>query len=301
MELRHAKYFLAVAEELNFTRAAQKVGIGQPPLSQQIRALEREIGAPLFRRTRLGAELTEAGLSFLPEARAMLGQAERALQAARRGGRGELGRLRVGFTNSAAFVPGVPQSVRSFRSAYGDVEVFLVEAATTELLRQLGENELDAAFVRLGRKNTEDTRIQTLGEEPMRIVLPSGHAGAKSKALPLSAIKNEPFVLFPRQAGFSLFDEIIRACWESGFEPNLGQEAPQMSSAVNLVAAGLGVSLAPASMSRVGVDSVRYVPIAGAAPKVRLALATRLDERSLIVRNFAAIALGACLRGHEDR
>lgn len=289
MELRHVKYFLAVAEELNFTRAAEKVGIGQPPLSQQIRALEHEIGAPLFRRTRLGAELTEAGLSFLPEARAMLEQADRALQAARRGGRGELGRLRIGFTSSAAFIPVVSQSIRGFRRAYGSVELSLVEASTTELLRQLSEDELDAAFVRLGQKNPEGVVVQTLGEEPMCMVLPTGHAAARSRAVPLSAMRSEPFVLFPRSAGFSLFDEIIRACWEAGFEPALGQEAPQMSSAVNLVAAGLGVSLAPASMSRVGVEGVRYVAVAGHAPRVRLALVTRLDETALTVRNFAAI------------
>jgi DNA-binding transcriptional LysR family regulator len=289
MELRHVRYFLAVAEELNFTRAAEKIGIGQPPLSQQIRTLEREVGAPLFRRTRLGAELTEAGISFLPEARAMLAQAGRALEAARRGGRGELGRLRVGFTSSAAFIPAVSQSLRTFRRDYDQVDVSLVEAGTTPLLEQLAANTLDAVFIRLGHKDPEGYRVQTLAREPMCIVLPAGHPSSRMRTLSLAALRNEAFVLFPRTAGFSLFDEIIGACWDAGFEPALGQEAPQFSSAVNLVAAGMGVSLVPASMSRMGVNGVKYIPVGGRAPAVRLALATRVDEKAVTVRNFMSI------------
>lgn len=290
MELRHIRYFLAVAEELNFTRAAEKVGIGQPPLSQQIRDLEREVGAPLFRRTRLGAKLTEAGEAFLPEARATLGQATRALQAARRGARGETGRLRLGFTGSAAFIAAVPQAIRAYQRIYAAVELSLIEAGTTQLLEQLTAHELDAAFIRLGQADPEGFMVRTLATEELRIALPVGHPLPGKRALPLSSLRGETFILFPRKAGLSLFDEIAGACRAAGFEPALGQEAPQFSSALNLVAAGLGISLVPASMTRVRVHGVRYCAIAGRAPRARLALATCGGEQAVTVRNFLAVA-----------
>ncbi|MBE7158720.1 MAG: LysR family transcriptional regulator, partial [Rhodospirillales bacterium] len=143
MELRHVRYFLAVAEELNFTRAAAKVGIGQPPLSQQIRSLEHELGTPLFRRLSHGAELTDAGLAFLPEARVLLAQAGWAARAARRGAQGQVGRLQLGFTGSAAFCSVVPDSLRVFRRKFPEVELALEEAPTTALLERLHGGHLD--------------------------------------------------------------------------------------------------------------------------------------------------------------
>ncbi|MEK1903381.1 MAG: LysR family transcriptional regulator, partial [Rhizobium sp.] len=171
MELRHLRYFIAVAEELNFTRAARKVGIGQPPLSNQIRDLENEIGAPLFRRLSNGAELTEAGGAFLPEARAILLQAEQAKQSAIRAARGQSGRLRVGFTSSAVFHPVVPAIVNAFREKYAAVEFSLEEAPTTQLLERLDGEELDAVFIRPGSGDELQARCQLLAEDPMVIVL----------------------------------------------------------------------------------------------------------------------------------
>ena len=288
MELRHVKYFLAVADELNFTRAAARVGIGQPPLSQQIRSLEQEVGQPLFLRTRTGAELTAAGVAFLPLARDLLAQAERALQAARSGGQGEIGQLRVGFTSSAAFIPAVPQSLRAFRRAYDRVSVQLLEAATNLLLDALAEERMDAAFIRLGPTDPEGVEVRTLLRERMRIVLPDEHR-LRGRSLPLSAMKGEAFILFPRQSGPSLFDGIVQACRDAGFEPRLGQEAPQMLSAIKLVAAGMGVSLVPDSISKSGLGGVRYATISGPAPYVRLALAVRPGQRSPIVHNFVSV------------
>ena len=293
MELRHVRYFLAVAEELNFTRAALKVGIGQPPLSQQIRALEREVGAPLFRRLSHGAELTEAGQAFLPEAHTLLAQAERALHTARRGAQGRAGRIRVGFTGSAAFCPVVPGALRAFGEQYPAVELCLEEANTSLLLKHLLDRQLDAAFIRPGRVNPGGVRVRALGQEAMVAAVPAGHGLTKGKTLALSALAREPLVLFPRSAGASLFDEIVNACRQAGFEPLLGQEAPQITSVANLVAAGLGVSVVPASIAQIQVAGVTYVPIRGPTPTARLALATRLDERSTIVRRFVALVDGA--------
>jgi DNA-binding transcriptional LysR family regulator len=288
MELRHIRYFLAVAEELNFTRAARKVGIGQPPLSNQIRDLENEIGAPLFRRLPGGAELTEAGRAFLPEAKTMLAQADHAKRAAIRAARGELGRLRIGFTGSAVFNPIVPAAINGFRRRYGDVELVLEEAYTTRLVERLHAEELDAVFIRPGGTDPENVRSHFLDEEPMMIVLPSGHPHADAKMLPLDALADEPFVLFPRAAGVRFFDDIITACRRCGFEPILGQPAPQITSIANLVAVELGVSVVPAAIARIRVPGVSYIPIAGEAPKARLTLVTRRDERAVTVRNFTA-------------
>ncbi|MGV1759257.1 LysR family transcriptional regulator [Rhizobium sp. A22-96] len=291
MELRHLRYFLAVAEELNFTRAARRIGIGQPPLSNQIRDLEDEIGAPLFRRMPHGVELTEAGQVFLPEARTIVAKAGEAKALALRAARGELGRLRVGFTGSAAFSPIVPSSVRSFRRAYPEIDLTLEEAHTTRLLERLGAEELDAVFIRPGHADPPAFRSHALGEEAMVIALPSGHPLAEAESLPLSSLADEPFVLFPRTAGPSLFDGIIAACRQAGFEPILGQIAPQITSIANLIAVELGVSVVPSAVAQIRVPGVTYVPIAGNGPVARLTLATRRDERSAVVQNFIARVL----------
>jgi DNA-binding transcriptional LysR family regulator len=288
MELRHLRYFLAVADELNFTRAARVIGIGQPPLSNQIRDLEEEVGTPLFRRLPHGAELTEAGLAFLPEVRAILAKAEHAKKSALRAAKGELGQLRVGFTGSAAFSPIVPAAVRSFRRSFPDVELILEEAPTTHLLERLAAEELDAAFIRPGNKDPEGFRTVSLGEEKMLAALPSGHQLAAAESLPLSALAAEPLVLFPRSAGHGFFDGIVEACRKAGFEPTLGQVAPQITSIANLVAVELGVSIVPATLAQIRVPGVTYLPIAGEAPVARLALAARRNERSAIVQNFLA-------------
>lgn len=290
MELRHLRYFLAVAEELNFTRAARKVGIGQPPLSNQIRDLENEIGAALFRRLSNGAELTAAGEAFLPEARAILAQAEQAKQSAMRAARGQSGRLRVGFTSSAVFNPVVPAIVNAFREKYAAVQFGLEEAPTARLLERLEGEELDAVFIRPGSGDEPQVRCQLLAEEPMVIVLPARHRLSEAQTLRLDELAGERFVLFPREAGAGFFDDIIAACRRAGFEPVLGQSAPQITAIASLVAVGLGVSVVPKDMAEIKVPGVRYITISGEAPTARLALATRRDERSPIVRNFLAQA-----------
>ncbi|WP_434030926.1 LysR family transcriptional regulator [[Pseudomonas] boreopolis] len=294
MELRHVRYFLLVAEEANFTRAAERAGIGQPPLSQQIRALEREIGTPLFRRTPRGAELTEAGLAFLPEARALARQAEAAVEAARRGGQGLRGTLRVGFTASAAFVGAVPEAIRQFVAASPEVAVSLVEAETRALLERLSAGELDVALTRLGRIEPPGVAVTHLLDEPMAVAVSHAHPLARRKTVPLAALAEEPLVMFPREAGASLYDEIIATCWKAGLEPRIGQQAPQFSSALNLVAAGLGMTLVPASMAQVQSMGVRYLAIRGESPRVRLSLCVRPREGSLIVARFARMVRERC-------
>jgi DNA-binding transcriptional LysR family regulator len=291
MELRHIRYFLAVAEEQNFTRAAKKVGIGQPPLSQQIRALEHELETPLFHRLSRGARLTSAGKAFLPEARLIVQQAERAKRMALLGAKGQVGQLRIGFTSSAIFRPIVPAIVRAFHEHHPEVELALTENDTTQLLQLLGDNKLDVVFIRPGRRDPELADIYRFKDESSMAVLPSTHALTKRRTIRLSALSNEPFVIFPRTAGASLFDELIDACRRSGFDPLIAHEAPQISSAPNLVSAGLGVSIVPASIAaQIQVRGVVYLPIVGESPAFGLALAIRLKEKSAAVQNFRKLA-----------
>lgn len=291
MELRHIRYFLAVANERHFTRAATRLGIGQPPLSLQIKDLEREVGAALFHRVPHGAELTEAGKAFLDGVREMPLLAERATMAARRAARGETGALRVGFTASAAFNVVVSSAIRAFRRAYAGVHLTLEEANTTPLVAGLHEGSLDAVFLRPGAPGSDRFQLRMLSEEPMVVALPERHPIAARKEIDLAMLKDEPFLLFARAAGPTLYDVIVGACEKAGFEPKIGQIAPQLASLLNLVAAELGVSIVPASMSQLRVKGVAYRQIAGQAPIARLALAYRRGETSPVVRNFIARAI----------
>ncbi|MGI4856696.1 MAG: LysR family transcriptional regulator [Janthinobacterium lividum] len=286
MELRHLRYFLAVAQEASFTRAASRLGLGQPPLSQQIKQLEQELGVRLFRRTSHGVVLSDAGRAFEPEAQRVLDDTQRAMRAAQRAGRGETGILRVGFTGSAAFNAVVPDSIRRFRTAYPKVELTLEEATTAHLLQSLQESRLDAAFIRPGASLTAELDLHPLPDEAMKIVVPSDHPLACRARAALAELTNEPFVLFPREIGLSIRETVLEACVAAGFTPRLGQEAPQISSVINLVAAALGVSIVPAAIAKVRVDGVRYLDIIGDAPRARLAVATRSGGAEATVVNF---------------
>ena len=291
MELRHIRYFLAIAREGNFTRAAASLGIGQPPLSLQIKDLEREVGALLFHRVPHGAELTPAGQAFLTVVDGIPALAERGIRFAQRAHRGEAGVLRVGFTASSAFNLVVPGTLRAFRRAYPGVELLLEEANTTRLADGLDSGTLDIAFLRPEGASSKAFSLRTLSEEPMILALPMAHAAAGEDEVSLAGLMNDPFILFPRSVGPILHDTITGTCRKAGFEPRVEQEAPQISSILSLVAAELGVSMVPASMSQLHIAGLAFREIKGLAPLARLALAYRRGNTSMMVRNFMAVAL----------
>ncbi|WP_102225722.1 LysR family transcriptional regulator [Acidimangrovimonas sediminis] len=287
MDLRHLRYFLAVAEELNFRRAAEKLGMAQPPLSSQIHDLEDEIGVPLFRRVPKGAELTEAGAAFLSAVPAVFDRLEAAVRIAQRGGRGEVGQLRVGYTGSASFNQIVPRSLREFRRAYPNVELSLEELNSTQLLEQLGRQRLDAAFIRPGDgAPMPGVDVMALDEEPMMVVVPAAHRLAARYAVELAELRDEEFIMFSRALGPGLYDSVVEGCRRAGFEPKVTQVAPQITSIANLVAVELGVSLVPAQVASRSIPGIAFLPIAGTAPVARLSLATRSEDRSVVTRNF---------------
>jgi DNA-binding transcriptional LysR family regulator len=292
MELRHLRYFIAVAEERHITRAAERLGIQQPPLSLQIRALETELDVQLFRRKPRGVELTQAGAALLDDARAILGQVDHAVSAVRRTARGEEGRVGLGFTSSASLHPFVSRAIRAFGEAYPRVGLTLEESGTAELVEALHQQRIDAAFVRSPIGEAPGIAVQPLLEEEMVAALPEGHAltaTANAGPLPLMDLSGETFILYRRPLGPGLYDAIIAACQRTGFSPRIGQAAPRMLSTLSLVAAGLGVTLVPASMQRLRVDGVAYRRLDEAPLMAPLNLAHRRDERSPAAQRFIAL------------
>ena len=294
MELRHLRYFVAVAEERHVTRAAKRLGIQQPPLSQQIRALETELEVQLFRRKPRGVELTQAGEALLAEARVILDRVAHATSAARRAARGEAGRIGVGFTSSASFHPFVPRVIRAYRETHPLVALSLEESGTAELVEGLRAERIDAAFVRSPIGSPAELTVHSVLEEEMVAVLPAGHHLADSATairMPLAELAAETFILYRRPLGPGLYDAIIAACQRAGYSPQIGQEAPRMLSTLSLVAAGLGVTLIPASMQRLRVDGVAYRRLDHAADLVApLNLAYRRGESAAAARRFIALA-----------
>lgn len=300
MELRHLRYFVAVAEECHFTRAAERLGIGQPPLSQQIRQLEAEIGAPLFHRRPRAIALTDAGASLLQDARQILDSAQQALTRTQRVARGEAGALRIGMINSAPFHPFVPRAIRDFGQRYPEATLSLEENSTPVLAAAVAGGDVDVAFVRPLLGNDASLAEEALFDEDMLVALPLGHALARFQSLSLWSLAGERFVLFPRDVGAGLYDEIIATCRQAGFSPQVAQETSQVTSIVNLVAAGLGVSLVPASMQQVHSEGVIYRPIAGEAPRARMHLIYRRDGATNIVRNMVALAQALVAEGMQQ-
>ena len=286
MELRHIRYFVAVAEEKNFTRAAARLGIAQPPLSQQIKDLEAELGSTLFRRVPQGAELTATGQAFLEEAHAVLAATNRAIKAAEKAARGEQGRLRLGFTPSAPYNSLVTRAIRDFMHTYPAVSVEPCEANTATLLDRLRDGTVDAAFLRSGSNDSFYPNTLLVEDEPLVAVLPNAHRYAALPEVALAALAADPLVIFPRVIGPTLYDIIITACEEAGFEPRFGQEAPQIGSVVNFVAAGFGFAIVPTAIRQIKVEGVTHVAFSGRKPRANLSCAWRKEERSAVVLNF---------------
>ncbi|GAB2871444.1 LysR family transcriptional regulator [Pseudoduganella ginsengisoli] len=294
MELRHLRYFLAVAEELSFTRAAERLHIGQPPLSQQIQALEQEVGARLFERSKRWVRLTEAGKLFLRDARQILAQSEQAIVTARRAQRGEAGELRVGFTFSTPFTPLFAQVIRQYRQLYPHVALTLHEMATLHQLDALEGRKLDLGFVRPPEVTLPDGIAMTmLREDPLVLILPADAPLARRRTIHVSDLQGMPFVMYPKEAGTGIYHQIFRLCRAAGFVPQIAMEAGEASTIIGLVAAGLGVSVLPQPFDRIRMKGVAYRPLADSAATTSLLLAQRKDDASPLVAAFVALAKAA--------
>ena len=297
MDLRHLRYFIAVAEEGHITRAAERLGLQQPPLSQQIRAMEKELDVQLFRRKPRGVDLTDAGRALLDDARDVIARVDLALATARRTARGEQGRIAVGTTSSSPFHPVVLRVIRTFREANPRVSMALEEGNGSQLHEALRMEKIDVAIIRSHRSAPPEPTLETLLEERMVIALPASHPLARTKGkgkdsgLPLKALADQTFVIYTQQVWPGLYEPIVSACSAAGFSPKVGQLTPRVLSAVNLVAAGLGVTIVPASLQRLHMDGLSFRPIRG-RPQIMapLNLVFRRGETSAVVRRFVELA-----------
>jgi DNA-binding transcriptional LysR family regulator len=288
MELRALRYFVTVAEELHFGRAARRLSMTQPPLSQAIRGLERELGVRLLERTRRKVALTHSGAAFLDEARATLLRAAKAVAAAQRAERGEIGALAVGYIAATAYTL-LPLVLRDFSRGFPGVKLELREFTIPQQFEALRRGEIHVALLRPPVADAE-LASETIQQEPFVLALPAGHPLAALRRVPARRLAAEPFVMFPRQPGLVFHDLVMDFCLRAGFAPRVAQEANQTHTVVGLVSAGIGVALVPASTQRIGLAGVVYRPLREKTPSSRTAVAWRRLDSSPVVKAFLDVA-----------
>ena len=289
MDLRHLRYFIAVAEELHFRRAAERLNISQPPLSQQIKLLELELGTTLFERTNRRVTLTQAGRLFLPEARAVMRHAERAGEVARKAHRGELGELRIGFFPSAPLVPEVSRAIRAFRETYPGVQLVLNEVESSEQPVALLEEREDIALVRSMASPVVPVGLMSrvLVNEPLVVALRHDHPLNRIKgSLPIQALAEEQFVFYGDRMGTTLPRLVVELCNKAGFEPRIAQLANANTTMIGLVAAGLGIAIVPNALGRLVHADVRVRALARCKATVAVAVLTRAPKPTKLVKAF---------------
>ena len=288
MELRHLRYFVAVAEELHFGRAAMRLNLAQPPLSQQIRSLETELGVTLLRRTSRRVELTEEGRFFLDHARSTLRQAERAIEVVRAVGKGKLGRITVAFITSSLY-GAVPAILREFHLRHPGIEMDCREMNPSEQVEALRSGEIDLGFL---RTPLPDTDIETIPIASNRLILAvqDNHRLAGRKKVDLAEFATESFISFPHLFSPAYYDGIWNTCRAAGFSPRITQEAKECPTLLALVGAGLGVALIPDSLRSLQQGGVTYLELEVPSEPIHLALARRVGQNSPMVEAFLAIA-----------
>lgn len=296
MELRHLRYFLVVAEEGQFTRAASRLAMQQPPLSQQVRLLEEELGFDLFERLPRGVVLTEAGKAFAQDAQRILDSLQQSAEKAARIARGELGTISIGLTSSAGFHPLTMALIREFRRQHPNVGIDLTELNAAEINEQLLQGRVHLAFLRKPVARPPELSFRLLDEEPMMAVLPEDHPllarrRGRQPQIALSALAHENFILVRRPGAPGMYADIIAACRAAGFSPNVVREVPRMFSGINLVSAGLGVTLVPASMQQHHQSGVVYCRV-----REHHALAAPLTLGFPTALHSGAAGLGAASR-----
>lgn len=291
MDIRSLSCFIAVAEELHFRRAADRLNLTQPSLSQRIRLLEEEVGTALFERDRRHVALTPAGLAFLEPARKAVANVATAKAQAMRAVRGEIGRLRLGFT-VIAFYGDLPEAVRLFRSRFPDVTVELVEMNSPQLEAALMANEIDLGILHPPLAAAELT-VHPLRPLPLVLALPSSHRLAARSVVKVADLAEEPFLIAPRAIGPSIYDRIIALFDREGINPNIVQEVSPMTTLTGLVAAGAGLGLVTAGIATVVRPGVVFRPVRPTPPSLPVAAAWHGPRLSHVGQRFLEV-VAAC-------
>ncbi|HEX4510708.1 MAG TPA: LysR substrate-binding domain-containing protein [Burkholderiaceae bacterium] len=286
IELRHLRYFVAVAEDLHFTRAAERLHMAQPPLSQQIRALEAHLGVMLFARNRRTVTLTESGAALLPKARAMLAAVLALPEELQRVERGETGVLRIGFTSTLPLTRVLREVVSDHRRTSPEVSLRLLEMHTARQFEALRRAELDVGFVRYNERAPDGLALKVLRRDPLRLVVPVTHRLARRRTVSIADCRDEAFIGFPNSAGTGSGPLLERLCAQAGFEPRIAQEAGEATTQIGLVAVGLGLAVLPAPLEAVRMEGVRYIPLKDPGAMLVMSAATRANESSERVLRF---------------
>ena len=286
MELRHLRYFMTVAEELHFGRAAARLHMAQPPLSQQIRQLEAELGFALFYRTKRTVQLTEAGQLFLDDTRQIFRQLNRAVQRGQSASRGDVGQLAIGFVSSSMYNV-LPGMLQAFRTQVPGVTLTLAELTTDQQVQQLRHGQIDIGIM---RPPVEDDAFaqRLLLQESLVVALPAAHVLAHQSQVQLEQLATASFILFPRVLAPGLYDQIISLCRMADFSPTVTQEAVQMQTIISLVAADMGIAIVPESIQNLQRPGVEYRPIQAQTPMASITLVWRQADPSPTVQRFLA-------------
>ncbi len=293
MELRHLRYFVAVAQEEHMTRAAAKLGIQQPPLTQQIQALEKELGVKLFLRKSRRIQLSPAGRVFLTDAQAILANVEHAILRVRRFELGEEGNIRLGFTSSASMHQMTPDLVRSFRQTYPLILLDIEEGAAHDLMNALAQEKIDIAFSRSSVKPYPSIASIELLKEDMVIAIPMNHplSSIPNGVLSLKDLREENFIFYQQVNGSGIKESLINECAKVGFEPKSAQVVYRIMGALHIVASGLGIAIVPKSMQAIQPESVVYKTFhPNSVLTVPLSLAYRENSSKLAVQRFLTLA-----------
>jgi len=288
LELKRLRYFVALAEELHFGHTAERLGISQPPLSQQIAQLEKELGVSLFHRTSRSVELTAAGRAFLEETRRVLSQVEQAVHAAQRADRGEVGQLRVGFVPACG---AIPRGVRRFLDRYPGVRLTLRNMTTADQAVALVDGSLHVGFLHLPI-DAQGLVIEEIQSHPLLAAIPSRHPLAALKSIPLRAFVGEPFIGFPRAAAPGLYDALITTFRKAGLTAHIVHETDSILARLRLVGAGIGVSLIPSYAMRLPRPGVTLRPLRPPRPVAAIGMAHAPRHASPVVSRFLGVIRG---------
>lgn len=285
MELRHIKYFVAVAEELSFTRAAVRLHISQPPLSQQIRQLEDILGVELFERAARPLRLTAAGVLLLKRSRIILAEVHGSMDEVRQVGQGQKGRLVISFVGSAMY-SFLPDALTRFGRSSPDVELVLHEMLAADIAEALRERRIDVGFLRPPLEQSDDFDQRLLLEEPFVLAVPEQHPFANRELIDLRELESERLILYPRYPLPSTTEFVLRACAAAGFAAHVVQEVRHIQTAITLVSAGVGLTWVPRSVGLQSRRGVRFVPFQLPAPVAALYVAVHKNSGSLLLANF---------------
>jgi DNA-binding transcriptional LysR family regulator len=289
MDVRFLRYFVAVAEELSFTRAAARLNMAQPPLSQQIRKLESQLGVNLFTRTKRRVEITEAGRLLLQQTQQALRAIEQGTVLAQRAGRGELGRLVLGFVEYMSYTV-IPPILRAFRERFPEVDLVLRVFTNMQQLIALRSGQIDVSFLR-PPADGRDIRSQLLSHEHFVLAMPATHRLAHEAAVSIKQLANDMFIMYPRELGPTFHHEIFRFCERAGFSPKVALEVNRIHTAVGLVSSGIGVALVPGAVKRLHLDNVVYRPFRERAPTIDVLMAWHKERFSPLLQAFLDVAV----------